>query len=167
MFFLYNITLLPMADVYSMMHCHFMSTCGILCLCTLFVFFHAFPSFPSVSPSPHLCSPCTLWHSLTFHHPVRTWWVWVCLCGCTCMCVDQLCVHVSTTHVWLTGVEWGSCIVMVAYPGCTMYVHTCSVIHAVFPTTEADHDFATEELGEDQRWWRCDPIPVCWWSTSD
>ena len=24
------------------------------------------------------------------------------------------------------------------------------VIHAVFPTTEADHDFATEELGEDQ-----------------
>ena len=24
------------------------------------------------------------------------------------------------------------------------------VIDAVFPTTEADHDFATEELGEDQ-----------------
>ena len=24
------------------------------------------------------------------------------------------------------------------------------VIHAVFLTTEADHDFATEELGEDQ-----------------
>ena len=24
------------------------------------------------------------------------------------------------------------------------------VIHAVFPTIEADHDFANEELGEDQ-----------------
>ena len=41
---------------------------------------------------------------------------------------------------------------LVALSGCSMIVlyMPAVVIHAVFPNTEADHDFATEELGEDQ-----------------
>ena len=101
MFFLYNMTLLPMADVYSMMHCHFMSTCGILCLCTLFVFFHAFPSFPSVSPPPSL--PVLSMHSLTFSYfpPPCAYlvgvgvlvWMYMHVCGSImCACVHNSCV---------------------------------------------------------------------------
>ena len=120
-----------------MIHCHFLSTCGTLCLCTLCVYFMLFLlslQCPPSPPPPHLCSLCTLRHSLASHLPVCTWWVWVwvCLCGYACMCVNQVCVHVSTTHVWLTAVEWGSCIVMVAYLGCSIHMPAV-VIHAVFP----------------------------------
>ena len=92
--------------------------------------------------------------------------------GCGCACVDMhACVWINYVCmcpqlVWLTRVEWGSCIVMVAYTRDALCMPTVA-IHAVFLTTEADHDLAAEELGEDQWWWRCDPIPVCQWSTSD
>ena len=155
-----------MADVYSMMHCHFMSTCGTLCLCTLCVL-SCFSFFPFSVPSPlPACALYALSDILSLPTSLCV------LGGCGCACVDMhACVWINYVCmcpqlVWLTRVEWGSCIVMVAYTRDALCMPTV-VIHAVFLTTEADHDLAAEELGEDQWWWRCDPISVCQWSTSD
>ena len=109
MFFLYNMTLLPMADVYSMMHCHFMSTCGILCLCTFFVFFHAFLLSLQCPPPP----TCAL-HALSDILLLPT--TLCVLGGCGCACVDvHACVWINYVcmcpQLMCDSLEWNEVVV--------------------------------------------------------